>query len=78
MNNVYEIKNLVHELLSEDEISVINKINFCKNDDDRLLKLRNMFFGHDDETDIYIRVKDHVDPSWLVYKIYTLGKNYEF
>jgi hypothetical protein len=78
MNNVYEVKNLVREVLTESEINLINKINFVEDDDKRLIKLRSVFFGQTDRTDIYIRVKDYVDTAWLVYKIYTLGKRYEF
>lgn len=75
MTEITKLAEFVYASFSADEIVILNGILKIKDADERYLSCRKFVFTNQD---IYLRIKAIVDPSWLIDKLYTIGRGHEF
>ncbi len=75
MIEITKLAEFVYASFSADEIAILNGILKIKDSEKRYLACRKFVFSNND---IYLRIKTIVDPSWLINKLYSIGKDYEF
>lgn len=69
---IRDIKEYLHDVLTENELNYLRKIN--KSEEDRQVQLRAFFHL----PKIFQKIKETVDPTWLSTQIFINGKHYEF